>query len=100
MNDIALIKIREPIELNNNIQLACLPPLNTKKYPTKYGITGWLPGWGVSSKYGDIDYTLNNVKITVYTESRCKNVEPLVSKNWNNQICAGYIKLLKKKCLS
>ena len=44
LNDIALFKLVEPIELNDRIQLACLPKERSIKYPPVY-YDAWTMGW-------------------------------------------------------
>ncbi len=51
-----------------------------------------LKGWGHTSYEGNSPTKLNNVKLTVYSNtSFCNKVSPFAAKNWNKQICAGEI---------
>ena len=67
---------------------------------------------GKTTNNGDMATTLNNVKLTVYDSTVCKDVAVKAAKNWNSQICAGdttgvkaicngqlaCLKILTKKC--
>lgn len=54
-NDIALIKLSEPVTLSDHVQLACIPPAETvlsNLYPC------YITGWGrLYSKYGAAFYS-------------------------------------------
>ena len=44
-NDVAILKLKTPLEFNNNVQKACLPPPNYK--PENVDKTmGTISGWG------------------------------------------------------
>lgn len=88
MNDIAIFKLKEKVELNDYIQIACLPPSKSGYYPG-WNISAYIVGWGTTSEGGEISYQLKNAKITVYDSGSCENVLPSFTKNWNSQICAG-----------
>lgn len=88
MNDIALLKLEIYVELNEFIQLACLPR-TSEKYPTSVNISAWAMGWGSTSAGGTTVSKLRNVKLTVYDERNCLNVVNIYPKNWTTQICAG-----------
>ena len=45
--DIALMKLKEPLEFNENVYPACLPSLDTS-YPSLDGKIGYASGWGQS----------------------------------------------------
>lgn len=88
INDIALIKLEKPVELKDEIQVACLPDTIQKKYPAE-NKDSWTVGWGKLSADGDQPDELYNVKLTTYNSSMCSRVAYGVPKNWNAQMCAG-----------
>ncbi len=46
MNDIALIKLAYPVNLNKKIQIACLPDVEySQTYPVSNQVS-WALGWG------------------------------------------------------
>jgi hypothetical protein len=91
LNDIALFKLNEKVQLNEFIQIACLPPDSESKSYPGVNIPAWIVGWGSVSESGYNSDVLNNAKITVYNSSACDEVEPNSEKNWNTQICAGVL---------
>ena len=89
LNDIALIKLDSKVDLNEYIQIACLPMNVSSSYPN-YNKTSYTIGWGViDSNTGQQAESLRNVQITVYDPTLCDSVSPDLDKNWDTQICAG-----------
>lgn len=90
LNDIGILKLAREVELNDYVQIACLPNPKLKVYPTKTNISAYALGWGV------LDYdlqtfpqSLQNVVITIYNGSLCENSTEGMHPNWDSQICAG-----------
>lgn len=73
VNDIALIKLSKPLELTNEVQVACLPRSIKKLYPPR-NQDCWTVGWGKLSEDGIQPDELYNVKLTTYNSSMCKHV--------------------------
>ncbi len=56
-------------------------------------------GWGHTTYEGSSPSKLNNVKLTVYSNTTyCSKVSPFAAKNWNKQLCAGEIAGGKDTC--
>lgn len=89
LNDIALVKLDNEVELNKRIQLACLPDSSIPVYPVQTNIPVWNVGWGRLGENSSTIPNLNNVKMTLYNPIFCGNLAPTVTKDWNRQICAG-----------
>ena len=93
LNDLAILKLDDAVELNEFAQVACLPEskveLNT--YP-RSNRSAWIVGWGTTSQYGKSSQTLKNARVTVYDHSYCNDVLVNNKKNWASQICAGDLK--------
>ena len=87
LNDIAIIKLSKVLELNQYIQIACLPSADTKFYPQS-NIDCWTLGWGKLGTNIQPD-ELYDVKLTIYNSSMCDMVAYGVPKIWESQICAG-----------
>lgn len=87
-NDIGILKLAEPVTLNNYVQIACLPDPSIKNYPTKSDIDAYAIGWGAVYEGGYIPDSLRNVVITIYNNSMCSNVSTNPN-DWDSQICAG-----------
>ena len=98
LNDIAIIKLAWEVELNDNIQLACLPDPNIPGYPTKYGIDAFATGWGSLDEAAD-EYPdqLQNVILEILDPDTCPKTE-LYDNDWNTQICSGYLAGEKDTC--
>lgn len=98
MNDIAILKLEDAVELNERVQVACLP--NPKweldKYPgTTPNRTAYVIGWGTEKQFTTSSDTLKNAIVTIYDEKYCGGVIPNFKKDWNKQICAGNLNILK-----
>lgn len=89
LNDIAIIKLKDEVILNNYIQTACLPDPNIKNYPNQANIDAWAAGWGTFKSSRLTASVLQDVKLTVYDKEMCDKVVPSSAKDWNSQICAG-----------
>lgn len=46
LNDIAILKLSSEVQLNQNIQLACLPDITQVGFPTQVGASVYAVGWG------------------------------------------------------
>lgn len=88
VNDIAILKLSKKVELNRNVQIACLPKSDIGDFPIEKS-RGWAVGWGSTTAEGYISNQLRNVKLNVYNQDNCKSVAPYASKNWDLQLCVG-----------
>lgn len=83
--------------LNQFIQIACLPKETSISYPPEgekvIGI-----GWGTLEEGGIAAERLNNVALTVYNSSMCQYVSEFTEKNWDSQICSGEYEGGKDTC--
>lgn len=89
VNDIAILKLTENVELNRNIQIACLPDPKLLNYPTFVDVDAWVVGWGTLSYHGSLPDSLNNVKIRLYDNEKCSNVFAQYAISYDSQLCAG-----------
>ena len=97
LNDIALLVLDKEVELNEHIQIACLPP-DSFSYPGTNITEAYAVGWGLIDSSGKMPDLLRNVKLTIYKSSDCHAVAVDVEKNWNSQMCAGDLKGKKAIC--
>lgn len=88
-NDIAIIKLQSKVDLNEKIQIACIPE-SSSTYPKTTNIDAYIAGWGNTVSSGTVlpDFLMEAI-IKIYDSSKCSSVFPRATKNWNNQICAG-----------
>ena len=97
LNDISIFKLSTKVSLNECIQLACLPSNLSNNFP-KSNNDAYSGGWGVTRIDGVASKILNNVKLKVLNGSDCRSVLRNYKKNWNSQICAGYVSGNKDTC--
>ncbi|RNA35138.1 transmembrane protease serine 12 [Brachionus plicatilis] len=89
LNDIAIIKLSTKVDLNDRIQVSCLPE-DESIYPKNNDISAYIAGWGRTIEgAASSPNILQEALITVYDSSKCSSVSPGTSKDWNKQICAG-----------
>lgn len=104
LNDIAIIKLAWEVELNDNIQLACLPDPNDPEYPNirrnaSDVVDAYIMGWGALDETTQIQpEALQNVVIELFDgPAECKFYPPDHT-NWSTQLCAGYMAGGKDTC--
>ena len=86
MNDLAILKLNDIVQSNQDVQFACLPRYISSSSPP-VNSSAWVVGWGTTTVGGEASDVLRNIKIQVYDSSDCSRVS--YEKNWNAQICAG-----------
>ena len=62
--------LSSPVTLNNDVQLACLPPSQSSNIPAA-SLTGVTVGWGKNSLNGSRPGYLSNVRVDIYSETDC-----------------------------
>nr|XP_056703999.1 complement C1s subcomponent [Euleptes europaea] len=91
-NDIALVKLKEPVKMGPNISIICLPSTSPEYDPLEQEL-GYISGWGKTGKRRTVN--LMKAQIPVVTMERCRSVKPDSSLDssayrfTNNMICAG-----------
>ena len=84
--------LSSPVTLNNDVQLACLPPSQSSNIPAA-SLTGVTVGWGTNSLNGSRPGYLSNVRVDIYSETECIGFgyNPAVNFAYNTsyQVCAG-----------
>lgn len=65
-NDIALIKLKHPVELNRDVTPACLPR-NTPRPDT----TCYISGWGKTDPIGQAVYDLQHASLKIISNQEC-----------------------------
>ncbi|XP_076341795.1 chymotrypsinogen B-like [Tachypleus tridentatus] len=84
LNDIALWKLKHPVELSEYVDLICLPPPDVNFS----GMQGTIVGWGwTNSNGGEYSHVLKEAKVPIWSPSECQN-------KWKNDVhptnvCAG-----------
>lgn len=79
----AIIKLKDPIELNIFNQVACLPEENSSQSKEKaYYLVGFADTYSLME-------TVTNYQVEILPNSECEKVEVNKTKNWENQFCVG-----------
>ncbi|KAL2087427.1 hypothetical protein ACEWY4_016255 [Coilia grayii] len=89
-NDIALIKLKTPIQFNRFILPACLPESDFAEQVLMRQAEGMISGFGRVREAGPQSYTLQ--KLTVPYVDRAKCIESSSFKISKHMFCAGYDK--------
>ncbi len=103
INDIALIKLSEPLDFEQmqNVRPVCLPTLEMEKY-NLVGTMSYLVGWGTTSQGGRANHLLHEVQVPITNIEDCaKKYSILLSitdQISNNQLCASYPQGGKDTC--
>ncbi|GFT87403.1 plasma kallikrein [Nephila pilipes] len=87
-NDIALLRLTTPIDIENSdgfINGVCLP---SKDIADNITGTGTVTGWGTTSQGGSLSETLKAVDVPILSDEKCKEV---YKENYEStMLCAGY----------
>ncbi|XP_017270868.3 complement C1r subcomponent [Kryptolebias marmoratus] len=103
-NDIALVKLQDPITFNATVMPVCLPPKNAT-YTT--GIMGQISGFGITNEDGRLILTnkLKYVQLPVVDQGICSNsitslkrTRPDLPDLTDNMFCAGIPEGKKDSC--
>ncbi|KAF5406332.1 Transmembrane protease serine 3 [Paragonimus heterotremus] len=103
-NDIALIKLKKPVRLNNTVSIACLPELGDVVEPGTQCVS---VGWGhMTFDAQTIATTLQHVKLTIISTNNCTNnylslrtlQTPFGLLIPERTICAGYLNGGRDSC--
>ncbi|PFX11350.1 Chymotrypsin-like elastase family member 1, partial [Stylophora pistillata] len=85
--DISLLKLRQPVQLDRKVGLACLPE-SSEDLQVLSGKTCWATGFGILSPNGDLAQVLMQVDVPIVGQSDCKNAYES-EKFHNSMVCAG-----------
>lgn len=90
-NDIAIIKLKKSVELNQYIQLACIPDSldhqNESSYLT-YNASAVSIGWSYYTVNNEYGYYLTDFDLNILNNSNCSQFYPNAT-NYAQTICAG-----------
>uniref|UniRef100_A0A8C6TRN3 Peptidase S1 domain-containing protein n=1 Tax=Neogobius melanostomus TaxID=47308 RepID=A0A8C6TRN3_9GOBI len=94
-NDIALIKMSEPVTYTTYIQPVCLAQKNSTFHT---GVKAWVAGWG-TLEFGTTPTILQEVSLPVVGDNQCQcNYTSLDLSIPGKTICAGYPEGKKDSC--
>ncbi|XP_050528451.1 venom protease-like [Daktulosphaira vitifoliae] len=86
-NDIALLKLAEPVKFNSNIQPICLPTSSELRSHSFEGTLPFIAGWGDTSYNGVASKTLLEAQIPVISNNKCRELYDYLDEA---MMCAGY----------
>ncbi|XP_064471748.1 serine proteinase stubble-like [Ornithodoros turicata] len=90
-NDLALVKMSEPLEFKPHIAPICLPPDN--ETDDLIGQNATVTGWGRLSEGGVLPSVLQQVKVPIVSNEKCKNMFLAAGRHEyipNIFMCAGF----------
>ncbi|XP_071816178.1 uncharacterized protein [Apostichopus japonicus] len=90
-NDIALIKLQEPVDVTDYVRPACLPSSDQVDEVTRYS-TCYATGWGRTSAGGETAYILREDELPLRSSESCDRELKAHGSTTitENMICAGY----------
>uniref|UniRef100_A0A6J0THT7 Plasma kallikrein isoform X1 n=2 Tax=Pogona vitticeps TaxID=103695 RepID=A0A6J0THT7_9SAUR len=91
--DIALMKLDRPMNFSALQQPLCLP---SEEINTKYDEC-WVTGWGYTKETGQIEDTLQKVKIPLISNEECQN-QYQDYRITEKMLCAGYAEGARDAC--
>merc|ERR1712012_810155 len=95
-NDISILKLSEPLNLNDKAKAVCLPSEN---FDPADGAKCFTSGWGALSYGGQSPRDLMWVSVPKVSQSSCKSaMDKLKWAFTDNMICAGYEQGGKDSC--
>ena len=91
-NDIAILKLKEPLTFNDNVRPARLPDATLN--PEFKEEFAYVSGWGTTSRGGSTSKDLKFVSVPILEINKCVNLNPIYtpSEITTNMICAGDLK--------
>ncbi|XP_053314635.1 mannan-binding lectin serine protease 1 isoform X1 [Spea bombifrons] len=112
-HDIALVKLKEKVRMNQYVMPICLPQLEHELEGPEPNTLGLVAGWGISNPNITVDQVISSgmrtlsdvlqyVKLPVVLHAECKTSYESRSGNYSvteNMFCAGYYEGGKDTCL-
>lgn len=83
-HDIALLKLRKPVEFTKNIRPICLPSGHDPA-----GKLGVVVGWGRTSEGGTLPNIVQEVDVPILSLSQCRAMKYRASRITSYMLCAG-----------
>ncbi|XP_038616447.1 transmembrane protease serine 3 [Tachyglossus aculeatus] len=87
-NDIALMKLAEPLTFNGLIQPICLPN-SEEQFPV--GKVCWTSGWGATEDGGEASAELNHAAVPLLSNKVCNHRDVYGGIIAPSMLCAGYL---------
>jgi len=85
-NDIALLRLAQPVDIEAIIRPACIPADNSETYDNEDAI---VAGWGATEQGGSVSSTLQKVTVPVIPNKTCNWRSLYLGRITESQLCAG-----------
>jgi len=85
-NDIALLRLAQPVDIEAIIRPACIPSDNSENYDNEDAI---VAGWGSKEQGGSVSSTLQKVTVPVIPNKTCNWRSLYLGRITESQLCAG-----------
>jgi len=90
INDIALIKLAQPVEYSKAIRPICLPTMGMKSFQYE-SVHPFVAGWGATEYQGAMSTFLRHVQVNVHSNKICAKIfEPKNVPILRTHMCAGF----------
>lgn len=86
-HDIALLKLRKPVEFTKNIRPICLPSSSGSFDPA--GKMGTVVGWGRTAEGGMLPGIVQEVQVPILSLNECRAMKYRASRITSYMLCAG-----------
>ncbi|KAJ0177721.1 hypothetical protein K1T71_006594 [Dendrolimus kikuchii] len=84
-NDIALLKLRKPVNFSKIIRPVCLPAAGVEPA----GKEGIVVGWGRTTEGGQLPAVVQQVRVPILTLTQCRRMKYNAARITGNMLCAG-----------
>ncbi|XP_012288816.1 trypsin-3 [Orussus abietinus] len=96
-NDIGIMELESPVQLNDDMQLICLPGESHVDYS---GLVGTVVGWGRTDKNsGNVFNTLHTGDVPILSTAQCSRSLYYQGQVTQNMMCAGYLQGGRDACI-
>ncbi|CAK9821368.1 Clotting factor G beta subunit [Anthophora retusa] len=87
-NDIAIIEMDRPVDVNGIVRTACLPEDKAIDYT---GATATVVGWGRTGETQPVSDELRKVNLPILSQEECDQAGYQKNRITENMFCAGYL---------
>lgn len=94
--DVALLKLRNPVDFNENVQPACLPAFDQR---FRTGTSCWTSGFGTTDENNPrVSDTLMEVTVDIISDTTCNSFDVYNGAVTRNMLCAGHLSGGRDSC--
>jgi len=93
-NDIALVYLKNPVEINDKVSVICLP----NQGDVQPGSSCMVAGWGLTSNFHHSSAPLRSQAVPVVSRQKCNSANSYAGLVKEGMVCAGFEKGDKDRC--